>query len=366
MADLRERPGYMPRPEFIQRTIAATLIVVGIVLLLLLAHRLSSVLLLLFAGLLVAVFLRAIAEWLNRKTGLAMGWSLLVTIVLLLIGAVALGLAAVPRLIEEGETLAEEIPRSVIRFQEDIRAYPYGDEIATTIETARARFFDPADALEQAQAIGSALLGGIAGLVVVTAVALYLAADPFTYRRGILKLVPIERRPRAQEVFDACIKALASFIMGRILTMIAVGILAGLGLWILGVPLAFFLAVLAALLEFIPWVGPWLAAVPAILMAWTVSPATALYVGILYFVIQQLESYLLTPLAMRFMVKLPPVLTLAAIFAFGSLFGLLGILLAAPLAAVIVVLVKMLYVEDALGDRSDPAGERHPYAGESS
>lgn len=117
-------------------------------------------------------------------------------------------------------------------------------------------------------------------------------------------------------------------------------------------PLPLTLGLLAGLLEFIPNFGPILSAAPAVLLAYTISPALALKVVGLYLVVQSLESYLIHPFVLKNAVALPPVITVVALVLFGVLFGFLGLLLAAPLAAVTIVLVRMLYVEDALGDEA--------------
>ena len=138
--------------------------------------------------------------------------------------------------------------------------------------------------------------------------------------------------------------------------MAAVGVLSYVGLLILGVPLALGLAVLTALLEFVPYIGPVLAAVPVILMALTESPATALYAVLLYVAIQLVESNVISPVVQQRAVFLPPALTILFQALMGVLFGLLGILLATPIAAASLVAVQRLYVRDVLGDDGEQRG----------
>lgn len=137
--------------------------------------------------------------------------------------------------------------------------------------------------------------------------------------------------------------------------MIVIGVLTAIGLWLLGVPMAVTLALIAALLTFIPNIGPILAVVPAALLALLQSPMQVVYVCLLYFGIQTFESYLLTPLVQRRTVSLPPALTIFAQVLAAVLLGGLALSLATPMAAALVVLVRMLYLEDVLGDR-EPAG----------
>jgi len=143
---------------------------------------------------------------------------------------------------------------------------------------------------------------------------------------------------------------------GRFGLMLANGGLTALGLWLLGMPLALSLGLLAGLLNFVPNFGPWIAAIPAVLVAFLQSPQQALYVALLYLALQSVDAYLLTPLVDRRSVELPPVLTITAQVLLGLVFGFIGILLASPLTAAAMILVKMLYVEDVLGDHVTGGG----------
>ncbi|MGH7200668.1 MAG: AI-2E family transporter, partial [Planctomycetaceae bacterium] len=182
--------------------------------------------------------------------------------------------------------------------------------------------------------------------------------EPQLYIRGILRLVPVPRRKRCREVLAAAGYTLRWWILGRLFSMAVLGILVGVGLGLLSVPMALTLALIAAALEFIPTIGPILASLPAILIAFMQGPQQALYVVLLYLAVQTVESYLLTPLVERQSVRLPPVMTILVMTLFGVLWGVLGVLVAAPATAAMITVVQMLYVEDTLGDRSiDVLGE---------
>jgi predicted PurR-regulated permease PerM len=132
--------------------------------------------------------------------------------------------------------------------------------------------------------------------------------------------------------------------------MLIIAVATSLGLALLGVPLALVLGIIAGLLDFIPYIGPIMAGVPAVMLALSDSPTQALYVVLLFVGLQILEGYVVLPLIERRTVSLPPALTISMQVLLGSLFGLSGIALATPLAAVVTVLVAMLYVQDVLGD----------------
>jgi predicted PurR-regulated permease PerM len=135
------------------------------------------------------------------------------------------------------------------------------------------------------------------------------------------------------------------------------GTLTALGLWLLGVPFAIPLGIIAGLLTFIPNIEPFIAGVPAVLIALSQSPTQALYVLILYHAVQKLDGFVITPLIQQKAVSVPPVLVIASQLLLAVIFGFPGLLLAVPLIAIGFVLVKMIYVEDILDRRVEVKGE---------
>lgn len=195
------------------------------------------------------------------------------------------------------------------------------------------------------------------GLLLITFIAIYIGADPRTYRRGLLHLVPHEARPRAREVLDAIGATLRRWLVSQLVAMLVIGVVTTLVLLALDVKAAVSLGILAGLLEFIPNIGPVLSALPAIVMGFLDSPQKAVLVALAYAGIQLAENHLLIPLLMRKGVDLPPVLTLLAQALMALVFGFLGLLVAVPLVAAVVVTVKMLYVEDVVGDEVEVFGQ---------
>jgi predicted PurR-regulated permease PerM len=190
----------------------------------------------------------------------------------------------------------------------------------------------------------------LAGIVLIVMMSLYIGADPNTYRDGILHLFPKAKRARMREVLAAMATILRKWLVTQLIAMVTIGVVSTIALLLLGVRAPFALGIIAALLEFVPTIGPVLSAVPAIAMGFLDSPEKALYVGLAYLVIQQLEGHILIPLLMKGGMDLPPVLTIVTQGLMALLFGFLGLLIAVPLLAAVMVPIKMLYVEDALGD----------------
>ena len=197
-------------------------------------------------------------------------------------------------------------------------------------------------------------------------IGLYGAVAPRTYRNGLLLLVPGPCRERSGEVLDAAGAMLRGWLIGAFIKMTIVGVVTTAGLALLGIPLALALGLIAFLFEFIPFLGPILAAVPAVLVALTIGPMEAVHVGLLYLGVQVAESYVLTPLIDQRSVHLPPALAITTQVLLGTLLGALGVVFAIPLTALGMVLVRMLYIEDFLGEqpasrpvasgRTDPGG----------
>jgi predicted PurR-regulated permease PerM len=194
------------------------------------------------------------------------------------------------------------------------------------------------------------------GLVVII-IGLYAAATPTVYINGIVRLLPPSRRQRGRAVLRALGQALRWWLVGRIASMAVVGVLTAIGLWVAGVPLAFVLGLIAALLSFVPYIGPLAAVIPAALVALAEDPTKVIYVFALYGAVQLLESYLITPLIQERAVSIPPAVLIAAQVIMGVLAGAAGVLMATPLAVVLIVLVQMLYLEDVLGDSVSTLGE---------
>jgi predicted PurR-regulated permease PerM len=188
------------------------------------------------------------------------------------------------------------------------------------------------------------------GLLLIVFLAIYIGAEPDTYHAGLMHLFPHHARKRAGEVLSAMALVLRKWLVTQLIAMFAIGTITTVVLLILNVKAAFALGALAGLLEFVPTIGPLLSAIPAVAMAFLDSPDKALAVVIAYAAIQFMENHLLIPLLMKGGVNLPPALTLISQALMALIFGFLGLMVAVPLVAAIMVPVKMLYVEDVVGD----------------
>ncbi len=314
----------------------------------------QEALLLFFAGVLLAVFLRALTRRLAAWTGLPTPGAL--AIVLLALAGIGLGgaLLAAPQVSSQFQELLEQAPRSwdslTNRVTEQLPDEgPLADapEKISNVESDR-----------EMQLMGTGFgavtkaLGAIGSGFVILVLGIYLAVDPALYRRGAVRLLPMRHRPRAAEILELIGAKLEGWILGALLSAMIVGTLTWTGLWLLGIPMALILALIATALTFVPNIGPLISVVPAVLVAMGDGWGTAAAVVALYVAVQAVESYLITPLIQQHTVDLPPVLILLAQIAMGILFGALGVAIAMPLAAVALVLVLELWVKDRIEHRA--------------
>lgn len=188
--------------------------------------------------------------------------------------------------------------------------------------------------------------GLLAGIVIVAFLGLYLAAEPDVYFSGIRRATPGRYRATLDACAASAVRNLRWWLLAQMFSMAAVGTLVTLGLWALGVPLAGTLGIIAALMTFIPNVGPILSVVPAALLALAISPGKGLLTVLLFVVVHFLEGNIITPLLQRQIVRLPPALTLTVQLLLAVIAGPLGVALAAPLTAAAIGIFQILLPPD--------------------
>jgi predicted PurR-regulated permease PerM len=313
--------------------------------------QLSQVVLVLFAAVLFAVLLDGLTQLLHARAVMRR-WLALTIVTLALIGViVGFGWVAGPSASDQIRQLSEQLPAAMGRLADIIEQQPWGGALLNGTTAPQQLVPSSTDILGRISGVFSTTLGAVINLGLVIVTGFYLALNPDVYVRGISALVPERGRRRTEEVLGALAHALRWWLVGRVAAMIAVGALTGVGLWIIGMPLVLGRAISAALLSFIPFVGPVLSVVPALLIALVEAsdPLKPLWVLVVYAIVQFLEGNFITPLIQRRAVSLPPAVLLTAQLVMGVLFGFMGILLATPLAVCLIVLVQTIYIQDVLG-----------------
>jgi predicted PurR-regulated permease PerM len=332
-----------------RRTAVVLLVAIALLAVAALVWRLSDVLLLAFGSVLVATILHAIGDPIARRTLLSPGWALVVAglIILAVVGGTTWLFAS---------QVGAQISAALSKAQEAIPSIGQAigiDGLSDYLTNALRQAFD----VNQALGVGYTAVETLGNVVLVVMAGVYLAIDPGLYRNGLVMLFPAAARPRIADAIDTSGNALKLWLFGQAMAMIATGVLTWLAMWLLGLPSAIGLGLIAGVTEFIPLLGPFLGAIPAVLIGLSQSLTTALWVIVAFTVIQQVESQLIQPLITRAAVSLPPALLIFTFVAFGTIYGVTGVLVAAPLTVVIFVFVKKLYIRQTLNEETSVPGE---------
>jgi predicted PurR-regulated permease PerM len=305
--------------------------------------------LIVFASLLAAVALSSLCTFVEFWTGLRRRWSLPL-VLLAFIGALSLGAwLRGPAIENQIDRLQTSLPQATRDFVVQLRSHEWGQWLVTH-GLAPEQVPRLMDVLPKVTGVVSGTLGFLGGLLIILFLAIVISAEPQPYRRWFEQLFPLASHAYVNQVIDRVAGVLRLWLFARLVSMCAVGIMVSVGLWALRIPMAGMLGVLAGVLTFIPNVGPVLSAIPPILLAFTSSPRNAVFVVLLFWAVHALEGFLITPIANRAAVDLPPGLTLSAQLLLAFLAGGIGIALAAPLTAVVLVLVRTVYKEKVLSE----------------
>ena len=338
------------RKDTAQHALVYVGIAVAVAVALVLLWYAIDVVLLAFIGVLFAILLRAPADWLSERFGWGEGRSLALVVAVLLV-VLALGAVFFGRGIAvQALALVDRIPEIVEGFKDQLSQSDLGSRMVALAESSGMFSGGDGDVLGRGLGLIGSTFGAIANVLIVLFFAVFIAAQPRMYLEGALYLFPRRKRSRMREVLHEIGRVLRRWLVGQTLLAACVAFLTGAGLLLIGAPFPFALALLAGLMEFVPYIGPFLAAVPAIMVGFAEAPDVALYVAVLFVFIQLIESYVLAPLVQHRAVHLPPAAILFAQVLMGAIVGALGVAVATPLAAAVMVAVGMLYVEDALGD----------------
>ncbi|QBE66172.1 AI-2E family transporter [Pseudoduganella lutea] len=316
-------------------------------------------LLLVFACILFAILLYELAGIVHTRLRLGRNAALAVVVLALLLVFGIGGYLMAPQIGEQADKLGAAVPEALQRFRAAMEQQPLLKRLMASVPSPEQMQKQLGQLVPNAGLFFSGLLGALGNAVIILFVGVYFAAQPHIYIDGLITLVPPRRRQRAREVMDELGRTLSRWLLGKAASMLLVTILSAAGLALLDVPLALILGLIAGLLDFIPYLGPLMAGVPAMLIAFSDSPQQALYVALLFGGIQLAEGYLLSPLIEKRTVSLPPALTIVMQLLFGALFGMAGVALATPLTAVLAVLVTMLYVQDVLKDPVRTPSQKH-------
>lgn len=321
--------------------------------------QIRQALLLLFAAIVLATALNRLARYL-QKFGLKRSIAVLCSISFLFLVLVGLFLIIVPPFAQQFQQLTQRAPQGIAKLNEWI------DQIEARFSgqfDQRLPNLDVNDIMQQLQPLFNQLVGGagafvgntlgvILSFLLVIVLTLMTLAEPLSYRKAFIQLFPSFYRRRVDGILDECEIALGRWVIGALISMSVIAFLSLIGLSVLQVPLPLAHAVVAGFLNLIPNIGPTLSVIPPMTIALLDSPLKSGFVLILYFLIQQFESNVLTPYVMAQQVSLLPAVTLIAQVFFATFFGFLGLLLALPLTVVAQVWIREALIKDILNQWS--------------
>jgi predicted PurR-regulated permease PerM len=340
----------------------AILFTIAVLILLWLLGQITSVIVRLVLAVILAAGMKPLVDRLTARELQRQGrWTpprglvvLLVYVTMILLVSVAGGLI-IQVVVSEIQNLVNGVPvyapRIVTRVNELLDLVPGGREVVADFDIAGqlsglvSRLFGVfSQALLVFQYVLN-LFSGLLDVLMILLLALYITTDGPRIGRYLLAFLPADRHMQASRVTERIFVRLGGWVSGQLLLCVIIGLLSWIGLTIIGVPYVVVLALIAGIMEAVPNIGPIIAAVPAILIAALYSPWQALFVAILYLIIQQLENYVIVPRVMSKAVELHPLAVLLALMVGGELMGVLGAVLAVPVTAAISVIVDEIRAE---------------------
>ena len=311
-----------------------------------------QVVLLGISAVLWAVLFRGPADWICNRTGFKHHWATLLSVILVLGVMTGLGFLVFPSFSEQFSQFEKVIPEALNNIKEELVQTSLGKRLVEELESPKEIIMKNGGTLQNlVTSFFSSLFGFLADIFIIVVVGFFLLADPHLYKRVIVKLFPKKKRERVSQLLTYQYKTLKDWLAGKLFDMFVVAILTTLGLWLLGIPLPIALGVIAGLISFIPNLGPIIALIPALLVAYLQGPQSVLYVFILYNSIQIVESNILLPLIQQHQVSVPPAFILLGQVLLGVVAGVLGIILTVPILVLLMVFIKMIYLQDVLGDK---------------
>ncbi len=337
------------------RTIAhilrATVIIAGLAALL---YALASAFVIIILAVIFATLLRGLGNELTHYTKLNATISVLLVFLALVVLVCGLGYWAGPRFISEARQLWSQVSSELGSLPHLLGNLGHTGDGGSGISGLGGSGMT-SQLPSVLSTVATSTIGFLGALLVIIATGVYLAISPGMYISGIAHLTPLWYQERTRSILLEMGAAMQGWMLGQLVDMIIVGVITGIGLSLVGAPLAFVLAVFAGFCTFIPYFGTIISAVPAIIVSLTVNIRMMVWVICIFAVAHVIEGYVVAPFVQRRTVHLPPALTLLSMLILVAIFNIFGVLIATPLMAVIMVGVARIYVEDILGD---PAGKQ--------
>jgi predicted PurR-regulated permease PerM len=324
------------------------------------AYIVRHALIIIYISVLFAMGFSPIVRVIERPRFLAIAkrlprWLAILILYVAILGTLALILFLIfPPLVEQGQALWQKGPEMFERGQQFLISKGLLKEHLTMRQAVEAAPGTGGDAVGKVAAAAANVGGGLFGLFTVLILTFYLLVDSWNLREQLMLFFPRRHRARVDAASRAAVLKVSAWLGGQLLLAGVIGATSAIGLWALGIPFFYVLALLSAVGEMIPVVGPILAAIPAIAVASTVSPQKVLFVVIFFVLQQQLENHILVPKIMSRQVGVSPVTVIVALLIGGSLLGFVGAIIAVPTAAILQVVAAELMAPDEKDAKDDP------------
>tara|TARA_R110002049_G_scaffold242357_1_gene416200 strand:- start:39079 stop:40116 length:1038 start_codon:yes stop_codon:yes gene_type:complete len=337
-------------PDFYKKFSNTTLIVTLIILVTLLILKGFKILLLIIASILFAIYFLGIANFIESKLKINRKIALVLTVVFTFGLGTLLVYKVSPNISRQVLELKEKLPEAIDKTNQEISKNEALNFLAKPIR--RSIDIGKKDEGGYIKSFFSSVFGILGDLYIIIFLGFFFMANSKSYTKGLTLLFPKYRRQRVNDIFIEIGYTLRNWLLGKLMSMLIVGSMVALGLYLIGVPQALTLGVITAVLAFIPNIGPLISLIPALLVAYSISNELAISTFIIYMVIQAIESNLITPLIHKQMIAMPMAMVLIAQLVLGTFTGYLGLILAVPIVAIVLVVIKMAYIEDVLKDDS--------------
>ena len=324
--------------EKVWHTVAIVALLVAVILI---ARVAFNVVLMVLAGSLIATYFHGLGDIIQRRTRMRRSFAMTIAIAgsFILLGVLLWFMGT--KIQTQINQLSATLPHTINNVKGQLSKTSLGQKVLDGLSDDNTGN----KMLTTAQDFFSTTFGALAELYIILFLGIFFTANPSIYKDGILILVPKEKKELGRKIIDRISFSLKGWLKGMLLSMVMVATLITIGLTIAGMPVALILGLITGLLEIVPNIGSLIAMIPGTLLALTISFNTAIAVALIYIVSQTIVANIVTPLIQKKIIKLPPALTLISQLIMATLSGALGIILAVPLLAIIIILVDELYVK---------------------
>lgn len=311
--------------------------------------QLSTVMICILASLFLALGLDPLVRWLERRR-IPRGWAIVITFVLVIASAVGVFFLIIPAVVDQTSQLVANIPQFAQTItQQEWFTRLTGGSVDTKALVANLESFlsDPSNIATISGGVlkvGIAIVNGLSGGLLVVILTLFFLGSLDQVKRSLYVLVPASRRDGVESISEQIVRSIGKYVSGQVILAGTNGVFGFIAMLIAGVPYAGALAVMAFLLALIPLIGTVISAIIITIVALTVSPAAAIGIGIYYLVYMQVEAYVFSPRIMSKAVDVPGLLVVIGALVGGTLLGVLGALIAVPVVASVLIVVKQVVV----------------------